>query len=151
MQAGGLGSWCAGKRKVYAGRGVRDPRFGRPCSRLSRRGQQQAGELLLPGQPGLSKRCAVVVDHKTGEDPLRGEGKAALQESPGRLGGSFSTHQVLFRQPKPPRHPCSVPTFVWFLCLVCLCKACNVFQMRLCATARAFVCFLLDRRLWPVM
>ena len=70
-------------------RGVRDPRFGRPCSRLSRRGQQQAGE-LLPDPPGLSK-CSCCLysrgESQNGRSPprsRRGGGLAGVAGSPGR-------------------------------------------------------------------
>lgn len=128
--------------------GLAVPGAGCPAEGSSR---QESFCLINLGLANALAACAVLVDHNTGEVPLSGEGKAALQECLGCLGEGFSTHRVFFRQPEPPCCPRSVPTFVWFLCLVCLCEPCNVFQMRLCAAARAFVCFLLDRWLWPVM
>lgn len=121
---------------------------------LSRRGQQQAGEsscLINLSLANALAACTVEVNPKTGKVSLSLEGKAASQEWPGRLGEGFSTHQVIFSQLEPPCHPHSVPAFVWFLCLVCLHEPCSVFQMRSCAAARAFLRFLLGRRLWPVM
>lgn len=96
----------------------------------ARRGHQQAGE-CLPEQPRLSERscCSRTRgDSQTGQVPLHRGGKAS-QEWPVCLGEGFSTHQVVFYRPEPPCHPLFVPKF---LCRVCLCEPCDVFQMCLC-------------------
>lgn len=154
VMAGEPGGRRAGGRKACAGSGALGLGCGGPCSRLSRRGQQQrrqAGE-LLPHQPGLGESPCCLYSRgeaRNRPSPLS-VGKAALGEWPSHPGEGFSTHQVVFSQPRPPCPPRSVPAFVWFLCLLCTCKPCDAFQTYLCAAARALVCFLLGHWLWPV-
>lgn len=146
------GGCRAGGRKACAGTGVLHLGCGGPCSRLSRRGQQQQAGELLPDQPGLSKSSCCL--YSRGEAQNRPSplpvGKAALGEWPSQPGEGFSTHQVVFSQPGRPCPPRSVPAFMCFLCLLCSCKPCDVFQTYSSAAARALVCFLLGHWLWPV-
>lgn len=112
-----LEAWAVGV-KACAGGGVQDPRFGRPCSMLTRRGQQQAGEsscLINLSLANALAACTVEVNRKTGKVSLSLEGKAALQEWPGCLGGGF--HPPCHLQPaRTALSPSLCPSF----CLVSL-------------------------------
>ena len=154
MLARGLGSWRAGKRKACAGGGVRDSSFGRPSAGCPAEGSsRQESSCLI----SLDLANAVVLPVQSWwiteqpKSPSVGKGRRPCRSGCVAQEGGFSTREVVFSQPQPPCHPCSVPAFVCFLYLVCLCECCDVFQMRLCAAVRAFMRFLLGRRLWPVM
>ena len=91
MLARGLGSWRAGKRKACAGGGVRDSSFGRPSAGCPAEGssRQESSCLISLDLANAVAACAVVVDHRTAQVTLGGEGKAALQKWMCCPGGGF--------------------------------------------------------------
>lgn len=98
-----------------------------PAEGTSRQGSTGQSSL---GSANAPAACALEVNPKQAKSRSIGKERRPHRSS---LGEGFSTHQVVFCRPEPPCHPLSIPVFVWFLCCVCLCEPCDVFQMCLCA------------------